>query len=111
MSLTGGISAGQITGQLNAKASLSGTSRPASVIRGFSAYEVAVANGFVGTVEEWLESLRGEPGPKGDPGEKGDKGDPGHTPVKGTDYFTDADKAELVQSVIAGLPKYAGEVV
>jgi hypothetical protein len=26
--------------------------------RGFSAYQVAVANGFVGTEEDWLESLR-----------------------------------------------------
>lgn len=33
--------------------------------RGYSAYEVAVQNGFVGTEEEWLESLKGE---KGDPG-------------------------------------------
>lgn len=30
--------------------------------RGFSAYEVAVQNGFVGTEVEWLASLRGEPG-------------------------------------------------
>jgi len=29
---------------------------------GDSAYEVAVANGFVGTEEEWLESLKGDPG-------------------------------------------------
>ena len=35
----------------------------------------------------------------------------GHTPVKGTDYFTDADKAEMVSAVIAQLPVYAGEVV
>jgi hypothetical protein len=28
-------------------------------------------------------------------GAKGDKGDDGYTPVKGTDYFTDADKSEL----------------
>ena len=31
-------------------------------------------------------------------GEKGDKGD---TPVKGTDYFTDADKTEMVAAVLA----------
>ncbi len=31
-------------------------------------------------------------GPKGD---KGDKGDPGVMPVRGTDYWTDADKAEM----------------
>lgn len=29
---------------------------------GYSAYEVAVQNGFVGTEEEWLESLKGEQG-------------------------------------------------
>lgn len=28
---------------------------------GLSAYEVAVKNGYVGTEEEWLESLKGEP--------------------------------------------------
>jgi len=32
---------------------------------GYSAYEVAVNNGFVGTEEEWLESLRGEQGEPG----------------------------------------------
>lgn len=39
--------------------------------------------------------------------EKGDKGDPGaagYTPVKGTDYWTDADKTEIVNAVIAALP-------
>lgn len=41
---------------------------------GDSAYEVAVDNGFVGTQEQWLDSLKGTPGAKGD---KGDKGDPG----------------------------------
>ena len=32
---------------------------------GLSAYEVALENGFVGTEEEWLESLKGEPGSGG----------------------------------------------
>lgn len=46
--------------------------------RGPSAYEVAVANGFSGTVEEWLTlqvddggivgPTSTEPGPQGDPG-------------------------------------------
>ena len=50
-------------------------------------------------------------------GEKGDKGDTGATgatgpkPVKGTDYFTAADKAEMVNAVISALPVYNGEVV
>ena len=45
-----------------------------------SAYAIAVEHGFVGTVEEWLASLIGKQGEKGDPGEKGEpgeKGDPG----------------------------------
>lgn len=55
----------------------------------------------------------GAKGDKGDPGAKGDKGDTGaqgapgadgHTPVKGTDYWTAADKAEIVADVIAALP-------
>jgi hypothetical protein len=33
----------------------------------------------------------------------------GDTPVKGTDYFTQADKAEMVAAVIAALPVYGGE--
>jgi hypothetical protein len=35
----------------------------------------------------------------------------GKTPVAGTDYFTAADKTEMVNAVIAALPVYAGEVV
>lgn len=34
--------------------------------RGFSAYQLAVANGFVGTEQEWLDSLTGETGPMGE---------------------------------------------
>lgn len=62
---------------------------------GKSAYAIAVAHGFQGTEQEWLNSLRGpkgDPGDKGDPfkfsdftpeqlnaikGKRGDKGDPG----------------------------------
>lgn len=36
-------------------------------VEGKSAYEVAVDNGFEGTEEEWLESLKGKQGDKGDP--------------------------------------------
>ena len=46
------------------------------------AYGVAVKNGFEGTVEEWLESLK---------------------PKKGVDYFTEEDKAEIVNLVLAAL--------
>lgn len=62
------------------------------------AYQIAVRNGFDGTIEEWIESLKGEKGDKGDPftyedfteeqlallkGEKGDKGDKGEQGEQG----------------------------
>lgn len=83
---------------------------------GKSAYEIAVENGYLGTQTQWLESLRGEPGPAGPHGPKGDtgaqgptgdtgpQGPAGHTPIKGTDYFTEADKEELVNAVLSALP-------
>ena len=40
-------------------------------------------------------------GPKGDTGNPGPQGEPGYTPVKGTDYFTEADKQEIEQAVAA----------
>ena len=36
------------------------------------------------------------------------QGNAGNTPVKGTDYFTEADKTELVNAVIAALPAAEG---
>ncbi len=44
----------------------------------------------------------GPQGEKGDPGQQGPQGDPGadgRTPVKGVDYFTEADKADMVKQV------------
>lgn len=53
---------------------------------GKSAYDIYVDNGGILTETEWLASLQGE---KGEPGEDG------HTPVKGTDYWTETDKTEI----------------
>lgn len=39
------------------------------------------------------------------------RGEAGYTPVKGIDYWTEADKAEMVADVISALPVYNGEVV
>lgn len=39
---------------------------------GKSAYAIAVAHGFRGTEQEWLDSLKGLQGPQGEPGPKGD---------------------------------------
>ena len=48
--------------------------------------------------EPGADGMAGEKGEKGDPGEKGEKGDSGvdgYTPVKGTDYWTATDIAEI----------------
>ena len=53
------------------------------------------------------KGLQGLPGAPGEDGKDGVDGKDGYTPVKGVDYFTDEDKAELLasvgsQSVLAG---------
>ena len=52
----------------------------------------------------------GAQGPKGDTGATGAQGQDGHTPVRGVDYWTSADKSEIVDDVISALPTYNGEV-
>lgn len=53
---------------------------------GLSVYEIAVKNGFKGTEEEYLESLKGKDGlpgkdgKDGEPGPQGPQGIPGETP-------------------------------
>lgn len=42
------------------------------------------------------DGAQGIQGPKGDKGDTGPAGADGYTPVKGTDYFTEADKEELM---------------
>lgn len=49
----------------------------------YSAYAIAVKNGFEGSEEEWLKSLVGPQGPKGETGETGPKGDTGATGPQG----------------------------
>ncbi len=69
------------------------------------------------------DGAKGETGPQGiqgNPGEKGDKGDPGpqgeqgpkgadgidgYTPIKGVDYYTDDDKAEISAYIATELAK------
>lgn len=50
---------------------------------GKSAYDIAVDHGFVGTEEEWLESLRGPQGEKGEQGEQGPQGEKGEQGEQG----------------------------
>lgn len=46
-------------------------------LRGYSAYEIAVQNGYEGTIEDWLLSLIGPEGPQGEKGETGLQGPTG----------------------------------
>jgi hypothetical protein len=83
MSLQGfAASKGSLEGETAANYMLRGKALVPGVIYS-DAYTIAVKNGFDGTVEEWLASLKGDPGkdgapgPQGADGAKGDKGDPG----------------------------------
>lgn len=44
----------------------------------------------------------------GKDGVDGKNGADGKTPVKGTDYYTEADKTEMVNAVLAALPTWTG---
>ena len=53
----------------------------------------------------------GVDGKDGIGGKDGVDGKDGYSPVKGTDYFTDDEKEEMLHAVIAALPVYEGEVI
>lgn len=80
---------------------------------------------FEDLTEEQKASLKGEKGDKGDTGEQGPQGEQGiqgekgeqgpagvngapgadgYTPVRGTDYWTTADQAAIVDAVLLALP-------
>lgn len=52
-------------------------------IRGRSAYQIALDNGFVGTEQEWLKTLQAEP-------------------------INEENKAEVVAAVLNALPTWSG---
>jgi hypothetical protein len=52
-------------------------------------------NGGAGGSLPGQRGEKGDKGDKGDPGPKGDKGDPGYSPVRGKDYWSAADIAEI----------------
>ena len=56
------------------------------------------AHNLIGTGEVGPQGPQGE---KGEPGVDGLDGKDGYTPVKGTDYFTEEDKEELVDALLA----------
>lgn len=63
--------------------------------------------------EQGAQGIQGEQGPKGDKGDKGDTGAQGpagtngangYTPVRGTDYWTNADQIAIINAVLQELP-------
>ena len=60
------------------------------------------------TITDNVISSLGNQGPQGEPGPAGPVGPAGHTPVRGTDYWTENDKTEIVNSVLAALPAAEG---
>ncbi|CEI81308.1 Collagen triple helix repeat (20 copies) [Oceanobacillus oncorhynchi] len=68
-------------------------------VDGKSAYEIAVDNGFEGTEEEWLASLKG---PKGDQGEPGQDGAPGSDGSPGSDGEDGTDGVSVVDATSDG---------
>ena len=69
-----------------------------------TADEVTFADGE--TFQQKYDSgeLKGADGSPGADGAPGAAGQDGHTPVKGTDYFTEADKQEIVSDVLEAMP-------
>ena len=77
-----------------------------------SAYGIAVKNGFEGTEEEWLASLKGDSGYTPVKGVDFFDGAPGYTPVKGVDYWTEADKQEIAGEMASPIVnKATGETI
>lgn len=62
--------------------------------KGYSAYELAVKNGYTGTEEEWLKSLQGPQGVKGDTGAVGPAGNNGADGKAGADGADGKDGAD-----------------
>lgn len=81
--ITGSINPEQeITGQVDSEKEIIGSIQE-TFLKGLSAYEIAVKNGYSGTEEEWLASLKGEQGIQGIQGEQGIQGVKGDTGAVG----------------------------
>ena len=74
---------------------------------GRSAYEIAIENGFVGTVAEWLESLKGRDGKDGLPGKDGKDGADGLPGKDGTNGKDGKDGRDGKDGVSPDLTNYS----
>lgn len=79
---------------------------------GKSAYEVAVENGFTGTEQEWLASLKGatgDAGKKGANGKDGANGDAGYEGIQGDDAYEAAKQNGFKGSIEAWIKLVTGK--
>lgn len=98
---------GKVTGSV-----LSGKINRLYELQGYSAYEVAVLEGFEGTKEEWLASLVGPQGDRGNSGVYLGSGDmPEDCNVQIDPNGDPLTVEEIIAGVVASLPVYNGEVV
>lgn len=111
-----------------------GYSPEVSVEKSGNATTITITDKTGTTTVQVLDGEKGDPGDPGDPGETpkitaertgskqttlyvdgkqlcqildgmdGTDGDNGHTPARGTDYWTEADKTEIIQDVLDALP-------
>lgn len=87
--------------QLLAKLNELGSGSAMRVDGGYVQYSTDNGKTWVNLIAE--ADLKGGPGAPGTPGTPGKDGVDGHTPVKGTDYWTASDKAEVVAEAAAAI--------
>lgn len=75
---------------------------------GKSAYEIAVDNGFEGTEEDWLESLKGDKGEQGEQGPVGADGEQGVQGERGEDGVDGFGTEEQYNDIISRLNALEG---
>lgn len=79
--------------------------------RGYSAYEIAVQNGFSGTEAAWLESLKGEKGKDAQSITVNNKSPvDGNVTLRGTDIIARAGNAQTVTMLLDQLSSSVTEV-
>lgn len=78
--------------------------------KGDGTFTLLLSDGSETSAVQTIKGDKGDKGDKGNPGGKGDPGVDGYTPVKGTDYWTSDDKAEIVNDVLESLPRAESEV-
>ncbi len=81
-----------------------------TLVHGETPYIGENGNWWIGKTDTGTKA-QGPQGATGADGANGTNGKDGKTPVKGIDYFTDSDKAEIANAVLAMIPIYDGEVI